>query len=75
MTKLNPIKPEKLARVIRQLGYKLDYVHGSHHYFINHSGKRITIPIHFGREIGRGLLLKIIKEDLGITVEEFQKLR
>lgn len=34
----------------------------------------ITIPVHKGRPIGTGLLLKIIKEDLGLTREEFEKL-
>jgi len=37
--------------------------------------KRITIiPVHSGKEIGKGLLNKIIKEDLKITIKEFIKI-
>jgi len=34
----------------------------------------LTIPIHGGREIGPPLFFKILRQ-LGITLEQFQKLR
>ncbi len=74
MTELQPVKPEKLLRVLKKLGYELVHVRGSHHIFKNAEGKRITIPIHSGKLIGKGLLLEIIKEDLQLTKEEFYKL-
>jgi len=36
-------------------------------------GRRTTIPCHAGEEIGPGLLLKIIKQDLRINREDFLK--
>ena len=37
-------------------------------------GRKTTIPHHAGEEIGTGLLTKIIKKDLQISREEFEKL-
>lgn len=73
MSKLNPIKPEKLIKIVKQLGYELIHVKGSHHIFKNKEEKRISIPVHSGKMIGKGLLSKIIKGDLGLTREEFEK--
>ena len=36
-------------------------------------GRKTVIPHHAGEEIGPGLLIKIIKNDIGITREEFLK--
>jgi len=33
----------------------------------------LVVPMHSGRKIDSGLLLKIIKKELGITREEFEK--
>jgi len=74
VTKLAPIKPDKLLKVVNKLGYKLIHVKCSHHVFKNTGGKTIVIPIHKGKTIGKGLPLKIIKEDLKLTKEEFEKL-
>jgi len=37
-------------------------------------GRKTTIPIHGNEPIGIGLLLKIIRQDLKISREEFEKL-
>lgn len=34
-------------------------------------GRMTTIPHHTGEQIGPGLLTKIIKKDLGISIEDF----
>ncbi len=74
MTELKPLKPEKLLKIVKKLGYGLIHVKISHYIFKNAEGKRIAIPVHKGKPIGKGLLLKIIKEDLQLTREEFQKM-
>ena len=70
--KLKPIKPLKLVRLLRKLGYKEIRVHGSHHIF-EKGDITITVPIHGDEEISRGLLRKIIR-DLHLSVEEFLEL-
>jgi hypothetical protein len=46
---------------------------GSHATFAK-EGKIVIMPVHSRRKIDRGLLLKIIKKELKITREEFEKL-
>ncbi len=72
--KLRPIKPEQLVKIVEKLGFVKIRQKGSHIVYRHPDGRWITIPMHKGRDISVGLLRKIIK-DLGITVEEFNKLR
>jgi len=73
LDKLNPIKPEKLVKILKKLGYEEIRQRGSHKIFRNIDGKMTVIPFHKGETIGRGLLLKILK-NIGISREEFLKL-
>jgi len=70
--KLRPVKPRRLIKLLKKLGYKEVRIHGSHHIF-EKGDVTITVPVHGDEEIGRGLLRKIIR-DLGLTVEEFFRL-
>jgi len=47
---------------------------GSHEQWEHPDGRVLTIPIHGGREIGPPLFFRILKQ-LGVTLEQFQKLR
>ena len=71
------ILPILAARiVIRKLmraGFRYLYTKGSHYYFKHPVTGRITsVPFH-ARDIGRGLLSKIIKQ-AGLTIKEFLNL-
>ena len=37
-------------------------------------GRVTTIPVHRNDDLPKGLLSKIIKEDLGLTIEEIEKI-
>ena len=55
-------------------GFRFIYVKGSHYFFQHPITKRITsIAVHGGKDIGRGLLSKIIKQ-AGLSIKEFIKL-
>jgi len=43
-------------------------------FFRYDDGRTTVIPNHLGEKIGRGLLLKIIKKDIQVTREEFEKM-
>lgn len=60
--------------VARKLGFSQTRQSGSHQRWNHPDGRAVTIPIHGGREIGPPLFFKIVRE-LGITLEEFQRLR
>ena len=61
-------------RVAQKLGFEWKRQTGSHERWNHADGRSVTIPLHGGREIGPPLFFKIVRQ-LGITVEEFQKLR
>jgi len=44
---------------------------GSHVRLKSEDGRVTTVPIHENKEIPRGLLRKIIREDLQMSLEEF----
>jgi predicted RNA binding protein YcfA (HicA-like mRNA interferase family) len=61
-------------RVARLLGFILKRQKGSHERWNHADGRAVTIPIHGGQEIGAPLFGKILRQ-LGITLDEFQRLR
>lgn len=71
--KLGQISSKKLIEVLLKNGFKIKRIRGSHHFLENRGGLKTVVPMHSGRNIGPGLLNKIIKNDLGITLEEFKK--
>ncbi len=71
------ILPILTARAIMQklirAGFRFIYAKGSHYFFQHPITNRITsVPVHGGKNIGRGLLSKIIKQ-AGISIKEFIK--
>ena len=73
MSKLGNIRARDIENVLRKLGYILHHQRGSHRYYVK-NGKIITVPIHKGKTLGKGLVSKIITKDLGISVDEFFEL-
>ncbi len=71
--KMPLIDPNKLIKILILKGYKRIGQSGSHIQFKNEKGTIITIPMHPERDVGRGLLRKIIR-DLEISREEFIEL-
>ena len=73
MPKLPIIKVRKLIRVLEKLGFSKYHQVGSHAQFRHLDGRRITVPVHQGKDIGKKMIKGIIN-DLDISVEEFVKL-
>ncbi len=73
MPKLPRLTGKELCRIAEKLGFIYSHTKGSHTVYKHADGRKATIPIHSGDEIGPGLLTKIIKQDFGITREEFLK--
>jgi len=44
---------------------------GSHIRLKHEDGRVTTVPVHKGRDIPKGLLRKIVREDLKMTLEDF----
>ncbi len=73
MPKLVPIKPQRLVKILRTIGFEERDAEGSHVFFKHPDGRTTVIPMH-NREISKGLLKKILN-DIRLSVEEYERLR
>jgi predicted RNA binding protein YcfA (HicA-like mRNA interferase family) len=69
-----PAKAKELEKVAKKLGFKKARQKGSHARWKHPDGRATTIPIHGKAEIGSWLFQEILKQ-MGITEEEFERLR
>jgi predicted RNA binding protein YcfA (HicA-like mRNA interferase family) len=74
MPKLTPLKANEVMRKLRALGYDGPIYGGRHAHRVHHVRKKIIpIPTHGNKDIGVGLLRKIIRE-ANVSVEKWQNL-
>lgn len=74
MSKLPVIKGKELVKFLESIGFKVTRIKGSHVRLKSEDGRATTVPVHVNRDIPKGLLRKIIREDIEISLEEFSKL-
>ncbi len=73
MSKLPLLTAKELSRILLKMGFVRVRQEGSHIFFQHPDGRTTVIPAHSGEDIDRGLLNKIIKKDLQISRDEFEK--
>jgi len=67
------LKAKELVKFLQKDGFELSHQKGSHATYKHPvTQKRVTIPIHSGKDLKKGLL-KGILNDLGLSSEEFLK--
>ncbi len=71
MPKLPSLSGKQLVRLLESIGFQNVRTKGSHIRMKSEDGRVTTIPVHAKREIPKGLLRKIIREDLELTLDEF----
>lgn len=69
-----PAKAKELEKAARKLGFEKSRQKGSHARWQHPDGRATTIPIHGNEDIGGKLFHKILQQ-LGITENEFDRLR
>lgn len=74
MPKLKQISGKELIKILKKLGFEETRIKGSYHGLAHQNGRKTSVPIHGNEPMGIGLLLKIVRQDLKITGEEFEKL-
>jgi predicted RNA binding protein YcfA (HicA-like mRNA interferase family) len=65
------IKGKDLVTFLETLGFTIIRQKGSHVWMKSDDGRYTTVPVHSGEDLPKGLLRKIIREDLEMTLEEF----
>jgi predicted RNA binding protein YcfA (HicA-like mRNA interferase family) len=67
------IKPKELIAALERMGFVLiRRSKGSHVQLQHPDGRRTTVPVHHGRDIGPGLLRKILR-DVEIEPSELRR--
>ncbi|MBC8522145.1 MAG: type II toxin-antitoxin system HicA family toxin [Methanomicrobia archaeon] len=74
MSKLPVIKGRELVKFLESIGFRVTRTKGSHARLISEDGRVTTVPVHGKKDIPKGLLRKIIREDLEISLKEFSEL-
>ena len=74
MPKLPLVTAAEAIKAFSKAGFISVHTRGSHHLMRHPENKRkLSIPIHQSKPLGKGLLLSLIS-DAGLTKEEFIKL-
>jgi predicted RNA binding protein YcfA (HicA-like mRNA interferase family) len=74
MPKLSPIRSRNLIEILEKQGFSKVRQKGSHLRMAHRDGRRTTIPIHAGENVGVGLLRKMLR-DVNISRSKFEKLK
>jgi predicted RNA binding protein YcfA (HicA-like mRNA interferase family) len=68
------LKPREVVTLLERLGFTEARQRGSHKQFRHPDGRSTTVPFHAGRDISPTLLRQIAR-DIGLSIEEFLKVR
>jgi predicted RNA binding protein YcfA (HicA-like mRNA interferase family) len=74
MSRLPQIKSTDLIRFLKSNGFREERQSGSHLTLYHDERGPVTIPVHAGCDMGRGLAVRILK-DAGFSVEDYLRLR
>ena len=75
MSRMPQVSSSDLIRFLKAQGFVEDRQAGSH-LTLWHQGRQVsvTIPVHTGCDLGRGLAIRILK-DAGFSVDDYLRLR
>lgn len=75
MTRMPQVNARELVRFLQSQGFVKDRQSGSH-LTLRHDTRKVfvTVPMHSGCDIGRGLAMRILK-DAGFSTQDFIDLR
>jgi predicted RNA binding protein YcfA (HicA-like mRNA interferase family) len=73
MTRLPRLTGKEILVALRNAGFNVIRIKGSHHFLQHPDGRVTVIPVHSGEIIGPGLLAKILL-DCDLSREDFQQL-
>ena len=74
MTKLIPISGRKFCKMLEKIGFVKVHHVGSHARYFHPDGRNTVVPVHGDEELGKGLILEILKQ-IKLSRDEYDKLR
>ncbi len=72
--KLISISGREMCKLVERIGFVKVHQVGSHIRYVHPDGRKTTVPVHGNEELGKGLILEILKQ-IKISREEYEKLR
>ncbi len=72
--KLVPISGREMCKLVEKRGFQKVHQVGSHVRYVHPDGRKTTIPVHGNEDLGKGLILEILKQ-IKLARKEFEKLR
>ena len=73
MPRLPILSGRKVIRALEQIGFEVVRQKGSHVRLKHEDGRVVTVPVHAGQDISRGLLRKILR-DTELTPQKLKDL-
>jgi predicted RNA binding protein YcfA (HicA-like mRNA interferase family) len=73
MPRLPILSGRKVIRALEQIGFEVVRQKGSHVRLKHEDGRVVTVPVHAGQDISRGLLRKILR-DAELTPQKLKDL-
>ncbi len=70
MTVFPVVPTREVIRYLKKQGFVLLRQKGSHKFFRHPDGRTATVPDHKGEDLGKGLMLKILK-DIEVSQQDF----
>lgn len=74
MPQIPVISGKKFIKFLHSVGFVIVRINGSHHRLKHADGRITTVPVHKNQDLPKGLLRKIIREDLELELEAFIEL-
>ena len=74
MVKLVAVSGRKLCKIVEKLGFEKIHQVGSHARYIHPDGRKTVVPVHGDEELGKGLIIEILKQ-IRTSREEYDRLR
>ena len=70
--KLPVISGKDFIKLLEKPGFIVTRINGSHHRMKHADGRITTVPVHKNDPIPKGLLRKILREDIKLTAEKLK---
>jgi predicted RNA binding protein YcfA (HicA-like mRNA interferase family) len=70
MPQLPFISGKAFLKFLQNIGFVIVRINGSHHRLKHPDGRVATVPVHKNQDLPKGLLRKIIREDLQLELND-----
>ena len=71
MSELPVMRGKEFVKFLESMGFRIIRKKGSHVRLGSRDGRKTIVPVHGNKDIPKGLLRKIIREDMEVSLEEF----